>query len=64
MVGVAGHGALEKPRGDRPTILFGQCTLMLAAQFDHPRSDHRKVIGGTGSGHVSSSFLGVELPPL
>jgi hypothetical protein len=54
MVGVAGNGAVEKPRANRPTTLFGQCTFTLATQFDHARSDHRKIIGGTGSGHVSS----------
>jgi hypothetical protein len=64
MIGVAGHGALEKPRANMPTILFGQCTFTLATQFDHVRSDHRKVVRSAGSGHVSSIFFGVEFQPL
>jgi hypothetical protein len=35
---------------------FG-CLRPLAAQLLHPRTDGREIIGGTGSGHVSSSNL-------
>jgi methylase of polypeptide subunit release factors len=36
---------------------FGQCLGALAAQLLHARSDHRKVVGGTGSGALAAQLL-------
>ena len=41
----------------RPSCLVGLCLITLAAYFLHSCSDRRKIIGGAGSGHVSSGRL-------
>jgi hypothetical protein len=58
ILGVAGLAPMRPGADHRITLLLGQYLFPLATQFLQAGSDHRKIIGGEGSGrHVSSMFL-------
>ena len=59
MCGVAGRGPMIRPWPSRTPLRVGRSLSTLAVQFLHTCSDYRKIIGSTGTGHISSiHFLG------